>query len=408
MAVKFDDLIFNPVDTLKQIHREMVLEHSRWRKDYDRRAGSLSESAKNQFNKEIEGFYTEIKRFNTGINLIEKHNMVKQAFCYMNEAFKSSAKGYSTWRLFQIVFIVSLILDVVAHEPDLMLEDDIVAKAKTDDVDILYFPTGGGKTEAFLGIMVFNLFFDRLRGKECGVTSMIKYPLRLLSVQQVQRVSNILAKAEIIRREHILPGEEFSLGYFVGEHNTPNSIKDGKRQSIEEMTETELDERYRLLDVCPFCGQKSVHVEYDKDKNSLVHICNTPNCQSQRIIPLYMVDEDVYRFLPSVIISTVDKMTAVGVNSRFHNLLCGAEFRCPKHGYTDKLKCLEPSCDCDTYDYERVHMKDPAPSLLIQDELHLIKESLGTYDGHYETLIEYFVKKLSGSNRGSSVWADLF
>ena len=282
--------------------------------------------------KEIEGFYTEIKRFNTGINLIEKHNMVKQAFCYMNEAFKSSAKGYSTWRLFQIVFIVSLILDVVAHEPDLMLEDDIVAKAKTDDVDILYFPTGGGKTEAFLGIMVFNLFFDRLRGKECGVTSMIKYPLRLLSVQQVQRVSNILAKAEIIRREHILPGEEFSLGYFVGEHNTPNSIKDGKRQSIEEMTETELDERYRLLDVCPFCGQKSVHVEYDKDKNSLVHICNTPNCQSQRIIPLYMVDEDVYRFLPSVIISTVDKMTAVGVNSRFHNLLCGAEFRCPKHG----------------------------------------------------------------------------
>lgn len=116
-----------------------------------------------------------------------------------------------------------------------------------------------------------------------------------------------------------------------------------------------------------------------------------------------MVDEDVYRFLPSVIISTVDKMTAVGVNSRFHNLLCGAEFRCPKHGYTDKLKCLEPSCDCDTYDYERVHMKDPAPSLLIQDELHLIKESLGTYDGHYETLIEYFVKKLSGSNRGIKV-----
>lgn len=403
LAVKFDDLISNPVDTLKQIHREMVLEHSRWKKDYDRRAGSLSESAKNQFNKEIEGFYTEIKRFNTGINLIEKHNMIKQAFCYMNEAFKSSAKGYSTWRLFQIVFIVSLILDVVAHEPDLMLEDDIVAKAKTNEVDILYFPTGGGKTEAFLGIMVFNLFFDRLRGKECGVTSMIKYPLRLLSVQQVQRVSNILAKAEIIRREHILPGEEFSLGYFVGEHNTPNSIKDGKRQAIEEMTETELDEKYRLLDVCPFCGQKSVHVEYDKDKNSLVHICITPNCQSQKIIPLYMVDEDVYRFLPSVIISTVDKMTAVGVNSRFHNLLCGAEFRCPKHGYTDKLKCLEPSCDCDTYDYERVHMKDPAPSLLIQDELHLIKESLGTYDGHYETLIEYFVKKLSGSNRGIKV-----
>lgn len=408
LAVKFDDLIVNPVDTLKNIHNKMILELAEWRKDFDRGINlstgkPLSNIAKNQFEKEIEGFNTEIKRFNTGIYLIEKYNMIRQAFCYMNEVFKSSAKGYSTWRLFQIVFIVSLILDVVAHEPDLMLEDDISAKAKTDDVDILYFPTGGGKTEAFLGIMVFNLFFDRLRGKECGVTAMLKYPLRLLSVQQVQRVSNILAKAEIIRKNNFPQGDKFSLGYYVGEHNTPNSIKDGKKQSIEEMTEIELDEKYRLLDVCPFCGQKGVHVVYDKDKNSLTHICKTPGCQSQGIIPLYMVDEDVYRFLPSVIISTVDKMTAIGVNSKFHNLLCGAEFKCPKHGYTDKLKCLEPNCDCDTSDFQRVHMKDPAPSLLIQDELHLIKESLGTYDGHYETLIDYFVKNLSRSNRGIKV-----
>lgn len=408
LAVKFDDLITDPVATLNQIHKRMLIELAQWEKDYNQGKNlatgePLTEFAKTQFKKEIEGFNTEIRRFNTGILLIEKYNMIRQAFCYMNEAFKSSAKGYSTWRLFQIVFIVSLILDVVAHEPDLMLDDDIVAKAKTDDVDILYFPTGGGKTEAFLGIMVFNLFFDRLRNKECGVTAMIKYPLRLLSVQQVQRVSNILAKAEIIRRKHIAQGEEFSLGYFVGEHNTPNSIKDEKKQSIEEMTETELDEKFRLLDVCPFCGQKSVHVVYNKNKNSLVHICDTPDCQSHGTVPLYMVDEDVYRFLPSVIISTVDKMTAVGLNSRFHNLLCGAEFKCPKHGYTDKLKCLEPSCDCDTPDFQKVHMKDPAPSLLIQDELHLIKESLGTYDGHYETLIDYFIKNLSRSKRGIKV-----
>ncbi|MDE6285085.1 MAG: helicase SNF2, partial [Bacilli bacterium] len=302
-----------------------------------------------------------------------------------NMAFKSSAKSYSAWRLFQIVFIVSLILDIVAHEPDLMLDDDTVAKAKTDDVDILYFPTGGGKTEAFLGVMIFNLFFDRLRGKECGVTAMLKYPLRLLSVQQVQRVSNILAEAEKIRRKNIPIGENFSLGYFVGEHNTPNSIKEGKKQSIEEMSQSELDEKYKLLDVCPFCGNQDVHVAYDKEKNSLVHICSTSNCSSYGNIPLYMVDEDVYRFLPSVIISTVDKMTAIGLNARFHNLLCGAEYKCPRHGYTDKLKCWETNCDCTKSEYQRVHMKDPAPSLFIQDELHLIKESLGTYDGHYET-----------------------
>lgn len=116
-----------------------------------------------------------------------------------------------------------------------------------------------------------------------------------------------------------------------------------------------------------------------------------------------MVDDDIYRFLPSVIISTVDKMTAIGFNSRFHNLLCGAEFKCPKHGYTDKTTCWIKDCECIPSDFERVRMKDPAPTLLIQDELHLIKESLGTYDAHYESLIEYFIKNLSGCNRGIKV-----
>lgn len=408
LAVKFDDLISDPVNTLLQIHTKMLAELEAWKRDYSRGINlstgePLTELGKAQFKKEIDGFNTEIKRFKTGVDLIKNHNMIRQAFCYMNQAFKNSAKGYSTWRLFQIVFIVSLILDVVAHEPDLMLDDDTIEKAKTDDIDILYFPTGGGKTEAFLGIMIFNLFFDRIRGKECGVTAMLKYPLRLLSVQQVQRVSNILASAELIRRTHIAEGEEFSLGYFVGDHNTPNSIKKEKKQALSEMSMDELDEKYKLVDVCPYCGQRSVHIVYDADKNSLVHICNNETCSSGGILPLYMVDDDVYRFLPSVIISTVDKMTAIGFNSRFHNILCGADFKCPKHGYTDKLRCLAEGCDCEPSEYQRVRMKDPAPTLLIQDELHLIKESLGTYAGHYETLFEYFIKHLSGCNRGIKV-----
>lgn len=408
LAVKFDDLISNPVNTLAQIHTKMLVELEAWKSDYNQGINQatgqpLTEIGKAQFKKEIEGFATEIKRFKTGIELIKNHNMIKQAFCYMNQAFKNSAKGYSAWRLFQIVFIVSLILDVVAHEADLMLDDDIIAKAKTDDIDILYFPTGGGKTEAFLGILIFNLFFDRIRGKECGVTAMLKYPLRLLSVQQVQRVSNILASAELIRREYIAEGEVFSLGYFVGDHNTPNSINKEKKQALSEMSMDELDEKYKLLDVCPYCGNRSVHILYDGDKNSLLHICDNKSCLSGGALPLYMVDEDVYRFLPSVIISTVDKMTAIGFNSRFHNILCGAEFKCPKHGYTDKLRCLAEGCDCDISEYQHIKMKDPAPTLLIQDELHLIKESLGTYAGHYETLFEYFIKHLSQCNRGIKV-----
>ena len=406
--VSFDDLIAFPIETLSKIYDCMNREVAQWEKDFSRGKNlatgeELTKSGKAQFQKEIDGFKTEIKRFKTGIEIIEKHYMVRQAFCLMNQTFKISAKGYSTWRLFQIVFIVSLILDIVAHEPDLMLEEELVQKAKTEDIDILYFPTGGGKTEAFLGIMVFNLFFDRIRGKGCGVTAILKYPLRLLSVQQVQRVSNILASAETIRKNENLLGDSFALGYFVGELNTPNSIKNTDKQALLNLSQTEMDEKYRLLDVCPFCGEKSVHVKFDESKNSLIHTCTTSGCGSSGIIPLYMVDDDVYRYLPSVIISTVDKMTAIGFNSKFRNIISGAEFRCPQHGYTDKLRCLADNCYCDAADFEKVELKDPAPSLMIQDELHLIKESLGTYAGHYETLIDYFIKNLSRSNRGIKI-----
>ncbi len=402
LAVKFNDLIQDPVDTLNNIHSKMLVELTKWENDYKTR-DSLTSNGKRQFEQEIKAFRLEVKRFKTGIELIENYNMIRTAFQHMNQAFKQSAKGYDSWRLFQIVFVVSLILDIVANEPDLYLDDEIKGKAKTDYTDILYFPTGGGKTEAFLGILVFNLFFDRLRGKECGVTALLKYPLRLLSVQQVQRVSNILATAEKIRIAERIAGESFSLGYFVGEGNTPNKIDKELRKTLNELSDEEIDEKYRLLDVCPFCGSRSVHVVYDEEANSLRHICSNPECSSKGLLPLFMVDDDIYRFIPSVIISTVDKMTAIGLNMRFHNLLCGASFKCPKHGYTSLTKCLADGCVCTPAEFEHVHMKDPAPTLLIQDELHLIKESLGAYDSHYETLVEYFIKNLSGCNRGIKV-----
>jgi hypothetical protein len=405
MAIKFDNLITDPIITLKGIHSEMQKELGCWEADFNERHSFLTANGVRQFSNEIVAFKIEMTRFATGIELLSKHNMLGDAFRYMNQAFRDSAKskGYDSWRLFQIVFIVSLILDVVAHEQDLMLDDDIKSKAKTDDVDILYFPTGGGKTEAFLGILVFNLFFDRLRGKNYGVTAMLKYPLRLLSVQQVQRVANILADAELIRQAKGMGGSPFSLGYYVGDGNTPNNIDKDLQKTLLELSPDEIDDKYRLIDVCPFCGQGTVHVIYDAEANSLRHICSNSKCVSQGVIPLYMVDNDIYRYLPSVIISTVDKMTALGFNSNFHNFLYGAEYECPKHGFTSKTKCLVYGCQCDPADYKKVSMKDPAPTLMIQDELHLIRESLGAYDAHYETLIEYFIKHLSGCNRGIKV-----
>ena len=114
-----------------------------------------------------------------------------------------------------------------------------------------------------------------------------------------------------------------------------------------------------------------------------------------------MVDYEIYRYLPSAIISTVDKLAILGNNPSFRNILSGASRRCPKHGFTSTTKCMvdREFCNIEASDFEEVEMYDPAPTLFIQDELHLIRESLGTYASHYESFIDYFVKNVSPSRR---------
>lgn len=405
LAVSFSDLISSPVKTLEKIYSEMLKELRVWNDELEKQKLTLTTKGLSQFKEEIDNFEIEISRFKTGLDLIKNHQIIRDAFVYMNQAFWESAKGiYDNWRLFQIVFIVSLILDVVANEPILELEQEIKNKAKTDWLDVLYFPTGGGKTEAFLGVLVFNLFFDRIRGKDKGVTAILKYPLRLLSIQQVQRVANILAKAEIIRRDKIKGNGIFTLGYYVGDANTPNNLDEKAVKEILGSSQDQNDKKYKILDICPFCKEKdSISIHLDVDRHKLIHKCNNPECVSGGALPLYIVDNEIYRYLPSVIISTVDKLAAIGYNENFQNILRGAEKFCPLHGYTNKRKCLVGGCQQGVESFKDVEFKDPAPSLIIQDELHLIRESLGTYASHYETLFDYYAKTLSPSKRGIKV-----
>lgn len=401
LAVKFMDLVQEPIKTLEQILPEMKEELNSWRKYKLQKESEnkLTEIGKEKLSQEIQGFDDEISNFENGINVLKNYSPVRESFIQMNQAFSKTSKKYSAWRLFQIVFIVSMIPDIVACDSETM-PDDEKAKTHLSDMALLYFPTGGGKTEAFLGVLVFNLFFDRHRGKNCGVTSILRYPLRLLSVQQVQRLANVLAQAEMIRRndKEIAATECFSLGYFVGDNNTPNSMSEKDYTRYREMTQAERDE-HRIIDVCPFCGRQTIHLRADENVGRLVHFCDNPDCKSGGDLPLYIVDNEIYRYLPSVIISTVDKLAIVGCNANFRNILNGAEHKCPIHGYTSKRKCLESTCKLEVQDFETVDMYDPAPTLFIQDELHLIRESLGTYAAHYESFLKYYIKNVSKSRR---------
>lgn len=402
LAVKFQNLIDSPLDTLRSIRKQMDIEYIKWQQYRDQKIknGEITSIGVAQINKEIEEFNREINRFQFGIDVITEYPQVLKSFIRMNEAFKATSKKYDTWRLFQIVFIVSLIPDIVACDENLMPEDEKL-KTTLGDVSLLYFPTGGGKTEAFLGVLVFNLFFDRYRGKMCGVTSILRYPLRLLSVQQVQRLANTLAQAELLRRNdnEIKNTDEFSLGYFVGDGNTPNIISSDEARNLINKPQEEMDED-RVIDICPFCGGHTVHLEFDVSSYRLRHYCDNPECSSGRVLPIYIVDQEIYRYLPSAIISTVDKLAILGNNTNFRSILVGAKNKCKKHGFTTKYKCIVegPYCD-DSSNFEEVEMYDPAPTLFIQDELHLIRESLGTFASHYESFIDYFVKNESPSHR---------
>lgn len=402
IPAKFSDLINDPVQTLESIYSHMLDELGTWNDKYAEAKYCYSRQALRQMKNEIDDFELEISRFKLGIDLIRDYSVIKDAFVYMNQAFANSPKSYGGWRLFQVIYIVSVILDIAVCEKHLAIPENIRSKTTFDDVDVIFFPTGGGKTEAFLGTVVFSLFFDRLRGKNAGVTAILRYPLRLLAAQQASRVCNILAQAELLRRKdnRMNKSDEFALGYLCGEGNTPNKLNKYKLDEINSLSVVERDKKFLVVEKCPFCNG-DLHMMADIDHMRLVHVCSNRICK-ESILPIYIVDNEIYRYLPSVIISTVDKMSAIGFNRNFSQIFRGANRRCDFHGYCGTDGCIEFK-ECQEESFSKVQMYDPVPTLMIQDELHLIRESLGTYDSHYELMIDYFCKHHTSSMRGMKV-----
>ena len=402
----FEKLIDNPVENLKVIHGEMRKDYTSCFEEFQH-TEFQSENAKRKFQKDLDTYKQEIDRFERGIKQIEYKDWVKRSFIYMNETFNTHVEGdhrhIKGWRLFQIVFIVSLICEMIRSE---YKDDNTLAHADIEVANLLYFPTGGGKTEAFLGCCVFAMFFDRLRGKEYGVTSILKYPLRLLAVQQLERILSVVMKANIVREsvEELAGMNPFEVGFFVGKNNTPNNISSreplsdrgdsyGSRGLILDSDEDTLNEYYRFIDTCPVCGKKHINVRFNRTNWKLEHYCSNPDCRVGTL-PLLIVDSEIYRYLPSIVVSTIDKMAMLGTTNEFKMLLGQVKKWCPVHGFTCQSKCLVSREGC-TQTLSNVNgLKDPIPTLFIQDEMHLVKESLGTFDSHYESFINYYAKNL--------------
>lgn len=413
--ITFEKLIDDPVSNLRKIHTEMLKDYDKCVKEF--RSNTMqSPMAKQKLQKDLDTYKQEIDRFDKGIKQIEFKDWVKKAFIYMNKTFNTRIEGehrnISGWRLFQIVFIVSLICEMIRSE---YKDDTTLMQADIEVANLLYFPTGGGKTEAFLGCCVFAMFFDRLRGKDYGITSLLKYPLRLLAVQQLERVLVITMKANIVREgsDELKNKNRFEVGFFVGKSNTPNSISarellsgrgdsHGGKGLILESDEDTLNEYYRFIDTCPICGKRQINIRFNRTNWKLEHYCSNPGCEVDEL-PLLIVDNEIYRSLPSLVVSTIDKMAMLGTTNEFKMLFGQVKKRCQVHGFSCQSKCLVSRDGC-TQTLRNVNLlKDPVPTLFIQDEMHLVKESLGTFDAHYESFVNYYAKNLVASEQQKQI-----
>ncbi len=372
-------------------------------------------------------------RIREGIDLIERDAMAEKAFRFANQAMglqrvratyaRMVRKGEvvagssdtpfdlsenRSWRLFQIAFIL-LNLPAITDLHHVDRSDETAGVA-----DLLWFATGGGKTEAYLGLTAYVLAMRRLQGEiegrpgDHGIAVLMRYTLRLLTLQQFQRAAALLCACEHIRRgdEATWGTVPFRLGLWVGNKATPNTF----RQAAESLRQTRVGGMptgggtpHQLV-ACPWCGReiKEQNIKVYEPPNDIgrcVTYCGDPegDCEFSEAkapkegLPVMVVDEDIYRRPPSLLIATVDKFAQMSWKGETQMLFGQVNGLCLRHGF------LSPEVDDSGTHPARGAMPRTQPvaqgplrppDLIIQDELHLISGPLGSMVALYETAVD--------------------
>jgi len=283
--------------------------------------------------------------------------------------------------------------------------------------DLLWYPTGGGKTEAYLGLAAYTLALRRLQGMlggrrgDAGVAVLMRYTLRVLTLQQFQRASALICACEVLRRRDAERwGEEpFRIGLWVGQATAPNRIDlaaDALKNVHGDSWVRTGGGRPDQLSSCPWCGTaiepgRDMKVEtYEQGRARVLTFCGDKlgDCAfSQRGspsegLPVITVDEEIYRRLPALLIATVDKFAQLPWNGATQALFGTVDGRCERHGLrTPELEDSDSHPSKNSFPpaktVDRGVLLRP-PDLVIQDELHLISGPLGTMVGLYETAVE--------------------
>ncbi|MFG1495173.1 helicase-related protein [Saccharospirillum sp. HFRX-1] len=382
---------------------EIVSEYERWITEQESRIVGLSARLQGTAKSHIEACKHAALRMRDGLSLIQNDAQIRQAFQLANLAmliqqmqsrrearfasfdhassmlvFKEPYEAldlYSEnakecrWRAFQIAFILTS-LRSTADGGDLDRER----------VELIWFPTGGGKTEAYLGLAAFSIFLRRLRNSDdTGVQALMRYTLRLLTAQQFQRASRLICAMEYIRRKNLaeLGSSEISIGVWLGGDTTPNTRDEALTVFRSLAKGDNAKENKFVLDRCPWCGAQMGPVNlivrgrgrrgvpkvigYSRLGNTVAYACPDRSCEFHDSLPLYVVDEDIYEKRPALLIGTVDKFAMLA--------------------WRPQARALFGIAENGTRNYS-------PPGLIIQDELHLISGPLGSMVGLYESIIE--------------------
>ncbi len=281
------------------------------------------------------------------------------------------------WRPFQIAFLLMDINSIINDE-----------SPERDIVDLIWFPTGGGKTEAYLGLTAFTIFYRRLTHlAESGGTAVImRYTLRLLAAQQFTRAATLICACEYIRQDcearrrvypsYLLGKEPITIGLWIGGNHIPNKNDDAnfhlkKLLAVKEhfylRNEKDRHNKFQVLK-CPWCGTKLVKDDKDKklvgswgykmrDNKHFYMSCTHEDCDFTARLPIQIIDEELYENPPTLLFGTVDKFSMLPWDGRIGSFFA-------------------------------VGSDNRSPELIIQDELHLISGALGTIVGLYETAVD--------------------
>ncbi|NUQ72871.1 MAG: hypothetical protein HUU21_04870 [Polyangiaceae bacterium] len=341
------------------------------------------------------------RRIAEGIDLLAADEQIRQAFCLANKAMADAARHRSPgryreeegkparrpeWRLFQLAFLLINLKGIADGE-----------HRDRERVELIFFPTGGGKTEAYLGVIAYCLVLRRLRRAKLpdaglGVAVLLRYTLRLLTLDQLGRAATLICALETQRRTSplALGDERFSVGLWVGRSATANTMEEAGK--LVTGFKLGVNANPCPLPACPWCGTElgpnSLSLLPSRTAPEEVRIgCLNEACAFSRAtndegLPVLFVDDQVYRELPSFLIATVDKFAMMPwrgeagmlfgrvtarAGRRFYGPLDGPK---PPHGAKKLPGGLAP------------------PELIVQDELHLISGPLGTMVGLYETAVD--------------------